>query len=63
MVQEDSENEVTIIIGEENSFKIPLNSYFPTNKVKFSSKSKNYKYSVLPKSDTIFTLDRILDDG
>jgi hypothetical protein len=37
MVQEDSEKEVTIIIGEENSFKIPLNSYFPTNKVKFSS--------------------------
>ena len=37
-VQEDSENEVTIVIGEENSFKIPLNSYFPTNKVKFSSK-------------------------
>jgi len=37
MVQEDSEKEVTIIKGEENSFKIPLNSYFPTNKVKFSS--------------------------
>jgi hypothetical protein len=47
MVQEDSENEITIIIGEENSFKLPLNSYFPTNKVKFSSKYKHLIYIII----------------
>jgi hypothetical protein len=43
---------------------VPNNQYFPSNKVSFTPDAvKNYKVKILPTSNSIFTLDRVLPDG